>query len=251
MRKLVKNKRRSCGLCKPHKRGVEKRGKAKFRGLTIETDKEPGLKSWRILREQGIEARVTRRSSRSPAAYTEAQRSMLNAASLGALHKWAPHMKNNLLRVSKAAVLCVLPAIGYSGSAVERLSPGLRDLLGKEMRALQEGMKAIVPAYTSGNLEQVAHIAEKMKNSFILKQEITPEQKHELTSELPQSFLHLDQQFHEYAGMLKHVAQERRTELVGFYFYKLTESCVGCHTQFAPHKFPEFAGEKKELGHHH
>jgi hypothetical protein len=147
--------------------------------------------------------------------------------------------------------LCAASSMGHADSSVETLSSDLRVLLSKEMLALQEGMKSIIPAYTSGNLEEVAHIAEKMKSSFILKQNITSEQKHELMSKMPRTFLHLDQKFHEYAGMLEHVAKEKHTELVGFYYYKLTESCVGCHSHFASHKFPKFKVKTSEKGHHH
>lgn len=40
MRKQMKNKRRCCGLCKPHKRGRDHRWKPKFRRLLIESEKE-------------------------------------------------------------------------------------------------------------------------------------------------------------------------------------------------------------------
>jgi hypothetical protein len=160
-------------------------------------------------------------------------------------------MMSSLKLAGTAILLYIVSTVGYSSSLVEDLSPELLELLGKEMLALQEGMKAIIPAYTSGDLEQVAHIAEKMKNSYILKQEITSEQKHELMSKMPKSFLNLDHNFHDYAGMLEHVAKGKHTELVGFYFYKLTESCVGCHMQFASHKFPKFTEEATEHEDHH
>lgn len=160
-------------------------------------------------------------------------------------------MISSLRRVGIAIFLCMVSSVGYSDSWVEGLSPELRALLGKEMLALQEGMKAIIPAYSSGDFEQVAHISEKMKNSYILKQKITSEQKHELMSKMPKSFMHLDQKFHEYAGMLEHVAKEKHTELVGFYFYKLSESCVSCHANYATHKFPKFSEVPTEHVHHH
>ena len=40
MRKQMKKKRRSCGLCKPHKRGIENRWKPQVRWLMIEEWKE-------------------------------------------------------------------------------------------------------------------------------------------------------------------------------------------------------------------
>ena len=153
--------------------------------------------------------------------------------------------------LSLVLLLIVISLRVYADSSVESLSPELRTLLGKEMLALQEGMKSIIPAYTSGDLEEVSRIATKMKDSFILKQKITSEQKGELMSKLPKSFLQLDQQFHQYAGMLEHVAKERHPELVGFYYYKLTESCVSCHTHFATHKFPKLITKPDNMGHHH
>ena len=161
------------------------------------------------------------------------------------------NMTKSLKFMALTLSLCAASSMGHADSGVEALSPELRALLGKEMIALQEGMKSIIPAYTSGNLEEVAHIAEKMKNSFILKQKITSEQKQELMSKMPKSFLHLDQKFHEYAGMLEHVAKEKHTELVGFYYYKLTESCVGCHGHFASHKFPKFRVNTAKKDNHH
>ena len=40
MRKQTKNKRRSCGLCKPHKRALENRWKPRVRAMLIEAEKE-------------------------------------------------------------------------------------------------------------------------------------------------------------------------------------------------------------------
>lgn len=128
-----------------------------------------------------------------------------------------------------------------SVKSVENLSPQLRELLRQEMRALQEGMIAVIPAYSSGDLPEVAKIATKMKDSYILKQTITREQMHELHMSLPGSFLKMDDQFHYYAGMLAHVSEARKLELVNFYFAKLTESCAGCHSEHATHRFPAFS----------
>lgn len=133
-------------------------------------------------------------------------------------------------------------------AAVESLSPDLRELLAKEMQALQKGMMSIIPAYASGNWKEIEDIASKMENSYILKQSITETQVKELHRLLPESFIKLDQKFHYYAGMLSHVAMKRKPELVGFYFSKLSESCVSCHSQYATHRFPDFI--KKESKKH-
>lgn len=158
------------------------------------------------------------------------------------------------LRICTVLMAMLIPVLGFAqdrehneskspGMGVESLSPALRDLLAREMLALETGMQAIIPAFSSGNWSEIAGIAEQMENSYILKQALTDEQKKELHSLLPVSFIDLDKQFHYLAGMLKHVAKKQKSELVGFYFSKLNESCVGCHAQYATHRFPAF--EKK------
>jgi hypothetical protein len=151
------------------------------------------------------------------------------------------------------AVMCLafVPALSFADSGVQDLSPELRSLLSKEMLSLQEGMQSILPAYISGDLDEVATIAGKIKNSYILKQKITDAQKHELNSKLPQSFLQSDQKFHEYAGMLEHVAKEKNIELVGFYYSKLSESCISCHSQHASHRFQELNKKPPQNNGHH
>jgi len=139
----------------------------------------------------------------------------------------------------------------YSESEVESLSPELRVLLKQEMLAIQEGMKNIVPAFASGDLEEVSDIAGKINRSLILKQKITNAQKHELHEKLSKEFILKDQQFHKYAGMLEHVSKEGHTELVGFYYSKLLGSCIGCHSEHARHRFPIFANESVKKEHHH
>lgn len=138
-----------------------------------------------------------------------------------------------------------------SKGGVEALSPELRALLKQEMLAIQQGMQKMVPAFISGDLEQVSTVAGNIKSSFIMKQKITSAQKHELHKKLPKDFIEKDQQFHKYAGMLEHVSEEGHTELVSFYYSKMLESCVGCHSAHATHRFPLLSIESARSGHHH
>ncbi len=143
--------------------------------------------------------------------------------------------------------------VGAEGkaSAVETLSPELRTLLSQEMQALQSGMISLIPAIISGNWNEVATTAGKIKNSYILKQNLTPGQAKELRTILPADFIKQDQQFHYLAGMLKHAAQAEKPELVSFYFSRMTESCVSCHSSYARHKFPAFLKPEKTPEHRH
>lgn len=132
-----------------------------------------------------------------------------------------------------------------SAQGVEGLTKELRALLSKEMQALEQGMKLIIPAYISGNWDEIEVIANKMENSYILRQSLTKQQMHELHSVLPAAFIEQDQQFHYLAGMLGHAADMKKVELISFYFSKMTESCVACHSEFATHTFPALSSEHK------
>jgi hypothetical protein len=137
------------------------------------------------------------------------------------------------------------------GSPIESLSPELRTLLSKEMVAIQQGMTAIIPAYVSGSWSEIEQIARRIKNSYILKQSLTDHQLHELHSTLPEGFIKQDQHFHYLSGMLEHAASNKKAELVGFYFSKMSESCVSCHSQYASHRFPALAPSSKAAKHLH
>jgi uncharacterized protein with von Willebrand factor type A (vWA) domain len=132
---------------------------------------------------------------------------------------------------------------------VESLSPDVRALLGQEMLAIQNGMMSVISAYASGNYAEIASIAEQIKNSYVLEQDMTRQQMHELHQKLPDSFIQLDQQFHSYAGLLEEAARKNNDELIGFYFSKMVDSCADCHSQHAKHKFPAFGIQDEENTH--
>ena len=136
-------------------------------------------------------------------------------------------------------------SFGKSYSGIEGLSPELRNLLSEEMRQLQQGMTEILPLYVSGRWAEIETIASKMENSYVLKQNLSEKQVHELHSKLPGGFIELDQQFHYLSGMLAHAAKVEKSELIGFYYSKMSDTCVSCHTQYATHKFPELAPTTK------
>lgn len=163
--------------------------------------------------------------------------------------------------ISITLMVILLPTMSYAedahkhegyakASGVEALSPDLRNLLSKEMKALQEGMMSIIPAYISGSWSEIETTAGKIKSSYILKQSLTESQRKELHSTLPAEFIEKDQRFHYLAGMLEHAAQSKKPELINFYFSEMNKSCVSCHTVFATHKFPALKPAKKEVHSH-
>jgi len=132
---------------------------------------------------------------------------------------------------------------------VNDLSIGLRSLLSEEMRYLQKGMADIFPLYISGDWEAIAPLARKIENSYVLKQNLSEEQVHELHSKLPVGFIELDQKFHYLSGMLAHAAKMEKPELVGFYFSKMGETCLSCHSLYATERFPKLEPTSNEHAH--
>ena len=136
-------------------------------------------------------------------------------------------------------------------AGISSLSPELQKLFSKEMVQLNLGMQKIMSAYISGQWSSIVPIAKKMENSYVLKQNLSKHQMHELHSKLPKGFIALDEKFHYYSGMLSHVAGMKKTELIGFYFAKMGETCVSCHSVYATKKFPSFASQIKSGEHQH
>lgn len=135
---------------------------------------------------------------------------------------------------------------------VQTLSSQLRVVLSQEMIALEKGMKEIFSSMIAGDYEKIEKTAGNIKNSFILKQKLTQNQKEELHTKLPEAFLALDNTFHNDAEMLEHVANIKNPELTSFYFNKMTNECVSCHQSFAQEKFPLFKPlDSKENTHNH
>ncbi|MGD8630893.1 MAG: hypothetical protein PVG72_09245, partial [Gammaproteobacteria bacterium] len=150
------------------------------------------------------------------------------------------------IRLSLAlACLLLVPASGHTAPPADphtpagnhlQLSPALMQLLKQEMNAIQKGMQELIPAIISGNWQEAADIGEHIRHSYIMQQALTDAQINELQHGLPPAFLELDQSFHHSAGMLAHAANMHNAELVSFYFYKLTDTCVACHSKFAEYR---------------
>ena len=137
------------------------------------------------------------------------------------------------------------------GVAAIPLSEGILTLLRQEMQEVKSGMEALVYAAASGDWHEMEVIGNKIRDGYIMKQELTGEQRKELDRALPDEFKQLDQKFHHYAEMLGKAAKERDIDLVNYAVYKMSESCSACHAQFAAHRFTDFASTGKPAGHMH
>lgn len=140
---------------------------------------------------------------------------------------------------------------GHNEGTGIHLSADLHQLLNDEMAAIESGMQNLIPVISSGEWETVASIAQKISDSFIMRQKLTAAQKEELQQVLPPLFIEMDQDFHASAAMLAHAAKMRNADVVSFYFFKLNSACVDCHRRYATQRFPGLAKESKEEGHQH
>ncbi|HEC15042.1 MAG TPA: hypothetical protein ENI99_00485 [Sedimenticola sp.] len=165
-------------------------------------------------------------------------------------------MKN---KIKLTGLLLLFFGFSASGTAAEATHHGdgqkpstipfpqeIKPLITQEMQALQQGMHEIVPAIVSGDWSRLEETGRQMRDSYIMKRKLTKEQKKRLHASLPESFKKEDQAFHHAAGKLSRAAENRNMELVLFYYYKMAEACVNCHSQHATHRFPALTATPQE-----
>jgi hypothetical protein len=131
------------------------------------------------------------------------------------------------------------------------LSPDLLELLREEMRGISGGVQALAPAIAIGDWKTITDTSARIKASYIMEQKLTAAQKEELETALPEVFKLMDANFHREAGNLGHAAEVRDGELTAFYFYRMVESCVACHSAYATTRFPDLAAGAAGEAHQH
>lgn len=130
------------------------------------------------------------------------------------------------------------------------LSPELIQLLRAEMRELLGGIQSIPVGIATADWESVATTSARIRGSYILEQELTPAQKKELDTKLPEHFKRLDSHFHLEAEKLEAAAVNHDPQLSAFHYHRLIETCTACHALYAPSRFPGFSEEKKHAHGH-
>jgi len=118
------------------------------------------------------------------------------------------------------------------------LTPRLKGLLADEMQQVAAATGDLALAITAGDHATVHRLAGAVRDSFILKQSLTEQDKKDLMSAVPPGFVALDRYFHGLAGKLANQAEKKDSELQNFYFSRMLEACTNCHAQFAADRFP-------------
>ena len=132
------------------------------------------------------------------------------------------------------------PGAQEADEPVLKLSPRLRGVLVAEMVGLRTGVAELAMSLTAGEWAKAAEEARRMHESYIMEQQLSPEEMEELHHALPEGFVVLDERLHRHAEALAHAADAADAELALFYFGKITEGCVACHASYATHVLPGF-----------
>ena len=123
-----------------------------------------------------------------------------------------------------------------------KLTERLKELLATEMAQVGEATSMLAHSIATGDHETVNALGVKVRDSFILKQSLTPQDKKDLVGAVPKAFLMLDKRFHGMAGKMAQAAEAKDTELELFYYGQMLEACTQCHAQFASDRFTGFGG---------
>jgi hypothetical protein len=131
-----------------------------------------------------------------------------------------------------------------------KLTARLKDLLTKEMQQVAKATAQLALAIAAGDHASANELGIAVRDSFILKKSLTTQDKMDLMNAVPPAFIALDRRFHDLAGKLAHAAEMKDSELQGFYYSQMVETCVACHTKFASDRFPGLsmsqAGDHKQ-----
>lgn len=130
-------------------------------------------------------------------------------------------------------------------TAVLTIPADIRPLLKQEMIAVEKGMQELVTSIATADWHKTVQIAKQIQASYIMKQNLTAEQMEQLHHSLPEQFIALDHSFHKNAGMLAHAAEVKNADVANFYFYKMNDGCVQCHSRYAQEVFTGFSKREK------
>lgn len=136
------------------------------------------------------------------------------------------------------AALFLFGGVDAADPVGPKLTPRLKALLADEMQQVAEATGDLALAIAAGDHATVNRLASAVRDSFILKQSLTEQDKKDLMSAVPVGFVTLDRNFHGLAGKLAVQADRQNTELQNFYFSRMLEACTSCHAQFATDRFP-------------
>lgn len=154
---------------------------------------------------------------------------------------WVQNMRRFMILLTVTLLLNSIVLAQVFEPISPKLTPRLQELLREEMRSIDEASQGIFAALVAGNDAQVAALAGQIRDSFILRQAMTPEDKKHLVTVAPEGFVPMDQAFHQIAGALAQAARAGDRTAQHQQFGRMVAACSGCHARYAADRFTGFS----------
>ena len=119
-------------------------------------------------------------------------------------------------------------------------STELLALIRAEMLEIAGGIQTISLSIAVADWDTIQKTSIKLRDSYIMDQNLSTQQAQELKEILPENFKLLDAEFHQRADKLGIAAQNKDPEMVAFHYSRLVENCIHCHSAYARTRFPGF-----------
>ncbi|GJM45471.1 MAG: hypothetical protein DHS20C21_23130 [Gemmatimonadota bacterium] len=107
-------------------------------------------------------------------------------------------------------------------------------------------MGALLNHLVRGEGDQAVRIADQIRDTFLLEQELSGEELAELSSLLPEGFIKKDRSFHDTAKKLSTAADSADFASAIQHYATMTRACVSCHASYATDRFPSLAGSREQ-----
>jgi hypothetical protein len=131
------------------------------------------------------------------------------------------------------------------------LSADLLALLRSEMGEIAAEVGGIALSIANADWQSIQDTGARIRDSYIMKKQLTDQQAQALKQALPAHFRRLDRDFHQRAESLRVAAASKDPALVAFRYSRLLESCAACHASYAKSRFPGFVSSSERDHHHH
>jgi len=147
-----------------------------------------------------------------------------------------------MLLAGLAAPVC-LAADEHEAPAEElKLQGAALDLLRAEMRQHAQRIQSLAAALAGADWGAIIGAAAGIKQAYFVDF-IQPTLRSEVEGQLSADFVQLYREMHRRAEDLRAAAVRQDPDAGAFQYFRLLESCIQCHAEYAPTRFPGLAGK--------
>ena len=116
------------------------------------------------------------------------------------------------------------------------------ELIRAEMKEIETAMQEELGHLARAEAAEGARVARSIHESFVMEQQMTDEERQELRSLLPATFLAFDKDFHARAERMAGAFERGDFTTAAALYSEMTQACVRCHSRFATERFRGFVG---------